>query len=192
MIVLTIIETPSTYLWSRKSQRAEDGEVKDDGAKRDHPKRNSAMLKYPAAPTYVTRLSCYFYISFANSITRGRRGSPPIPLCSSVSIDTMERTTSTPSSPASQDTTKINSDGQGGQFAFLVHSQDSVSQNTPPDVDDQRLTRQRRRRTRYDPHNIRHEDRCLLIALAAPRIMPFSKPNTRRIPNLTKPQESRL
>lgn len=46
---------------------------------------------------------------------------------------------------------KANSDGQGGQYAFLLHSQDSVSQNPPPDVDDQRLTRQRRRRTRYNP-----------------------------------------
>ena len=140
----------------------------------------------------MTRLSCYFYIFFANSITRERRGSPTVPVCSCLSIDTMERTNSTPPSSASQDTTKLNSDGQGGQFAFLVHSQDSVSQNTPPDVDDQRHTRQRRRRTRYNRHNIRHEDCCLLIAFVAPRIMPFSKPNTRRIPNLTRPQELRL
>ena len=80
----------------------------------------------------------------------------------------MERTNSTPSSSASQDTTKINLDGQGGQFAFLVHSQDSVSQNTPPDIDDQRLTRQRRRRTRYNQHNIRHEDCLFTNCLRSP------------------------
>lgn len=140
----------------------------------------------------MTRLSCSFYIFFANSITRARRGSQTILVSLSPSVETMERRNSTPPSAASQDTMKINSDGQGGQFAFLVHSQDSVSQNTPPDVDDQRLTRQRRRRTRYNPHNIRHEDCCLLSAFTAPRIMPFSKPNTRRTPNLTRPQESRL
>ena len=140
----------------------------------------------------MTRLSCYFYIFFANSTTRGRIGSPTIPACSTLSIKTMERTNSTPPSSASQDTTKVNSDGQGGQFAFLVHSQDSVSQNTPPDIDDQRLTRQRRRRTRYNPPNGRHKNCCLLIAVAAPKIMPFSKRNTKRTPNLTRPQESRL
>ena len=139
----------------------------------------------------MTRLSCYFYISFANSTTRGRRGSPNILACSSLSVVIMERTNSTPPSSASQDTMKVNSDGQGGQFAFLVHSQDSVSQNTPPDVDDQRLTRQRRRRTRYNPPNIRYENYCLLIAVAAPKIMPFWKRNTKRTPNLTRPQESK-
>lgn len=34
-------------------------------------------------------------------------------------------------------------------FAFLVHSQDSLSQKIPPSIDNQRLARQKRRRTRY-------------------------------------------
>ena len=33
-------------------------------------------------------------------------------------------------------------------FAFLVHSQDTIPNNLPPDVDDKPLARQRRRRTR--------------------------------------------
>ena len=183
-----IIETSLIYPWFRKSQRAED---KDDGAKTGSSEAKFRDVEYPAAPTYVTRLSSYFYIFFANSTTRGRRGSPTILARSSFSIETMDRTHSTPPSSASH-TTKVNPDGQGGQFAFLVHSQDSVSQNTPPDVDDQRLTRQRRRRTRYTPPNIRHENCCLLIAVAAPKIMPFSKRNTKRTQNLTRRQDLRL
>ena len=50
IIVLTIIEIPHKYPWFRKSQRAEGGEAKNDGVKRDRPKRNSAMLNIPPRP----------------------------------------------------------------------------------------------------------------------------------------------
>ena len=46
-VLLTIIGTSFSDPWFRKSQRAED---KDDGAKRDRPKRNSAMLNIPPRP----------------------------------------------------------------------------------------------------------------------------------------------
>lgn len=37
----------------------------------------------------------------------------------------------------------------GSSFAFLVHSQDTLNNNLPPNVDNQPLARQKRRRTRY-------------------------------------------
>ena len=43
------------------------------------------------------------------------------------------------------------SQGHDASFAFLVHSQDSVNHQTPPDIDNQRLIRQKRRRTRSKP-----------------------------------------
>jgi hypothetical protein len=36
-----------------------------------------------------------------------------------------------------------------GALAFLVHSQESVAKNTPPEIDNKALARQKRRRTRY-------------------------------------------
>jgi hypothetical protein len=36
-----------------------------------------------------------------------------------------------------------------GALAFLVHSQETVANKMPPDVDNKALARQRRRRTRY-------------------------------------------
>ena len=53
-----------------------------------------------------------------------------------------------PVSSASQGTTTDSSQSPEGSYAFLVHSQGSVSQNTPPDTDNQYLVRQKRRRTR--------------------------------------------
>ena len=40
-------------------------------------------------------------------------------------------------------------DSQDLKFAFLVHSQQSLGQSTPPEIDNQRLARQKRKRTRY-------------------------------------------
>ena len=57
-------------------------------------------------------------------------------------------------SSASQDTTTGSSQSPEGNFAFLVHSQDSISQDTPPEIDNHQLARQKRRRTRYQLHNI--------------------------------------
>ena len=112
--------------------------------------------------------------------------------CSSLGLDRMESTENTLPSSASQDTKQANSDGEEGQYAFLVHSQDSVSQNTPPDVDNQRLARQKRRRTRYILYNIGPDIPCLLIASTAPKITPSLKPNMKRTPNLTRQQGSKL
>jgi len=52
----------------------------------------------------------------------------------------MEQPVQTSSSPAASGNTS---------FAFLVHSQDTIPNNLPPDVDNKPLARQRRRRTRY-------------------------------------------
>ena len=45
----------------------------------------------------------------------------------------------------------------GGSFAFLVHSQDTLNNNLPPNVDNQPLARQKRRRTRYAPMMLLNE-----------------------------------
>jgi hypothetical protein len=42
-----------------------------------------------------------------------------------------------------------NPDTSNNKFAFLVHSQDTLPNNLPPNVDDKPLARQKRRRTRY-------------------------------------------
>ncbi|KAL8792928.1 MAG: hypothetical protein Q9195_004425 [Heterodermia aff. obscurata] len=42
----------------------------------------------------------------------------------------------------------------GGSFAFLVHSQDTLNNNLPPNVDNQPLARQKRRRTSPQDHAI--------------------------------------
>lgn len=41
------------------------------------------------------------------------------------------------------------SDSTRGSFPFLVHSQVTLTNNLPPNVDNQPLIRQKRRRTRY-------------------------------------------
>jgi hypothetical protein len=51
------------------------------------------------------------------------------------------------SSPASSRPTRRAS--FSGQLAFLVHSQETVANHMPPDVDNKALARQKRRRTRY-------------------------------------------
>ena len=59
-----------------------------------------------------------------------------------------------PLSSASQGTTIGSSQSTEGNYAFLVHSQDSVTQDMPPDIDNHHLARQKRRRTRYQLYNI--------------------------------------
>ncbi|KAF6230323.1 hypothetical protein HO133_004663 [Letharia lupina] len=66
----------------------------------------------------------------------------------------MESNEHAPMSSASQDTTTGSSQGAKGSYAFLVHSQDSVGQITPPQIEDQRLARQKRRRTSPEDHAI--------------------------------------
>lgn len=48
----------------------------------------------------------------------------------------------------------------GGSFAFLVHSQDTLNNNLPPNVDNQPLARQKRRRTRYAPMMVLNEPKA--------------------------------
>ncbi|KAL9075900.1 MAG: hypothetical protein Q9161_001294 [Pseudevernia consocians] len=66
----------------------------------------------------------------------------------------MESNKHPPMSSASQGTTGGSSQSPEGSYAFLVHSQDSVSRNTPPDIDNQPLVRQKRRRTSPEDHAI--------------------------------------
>ena len=62
-------------------------------------------------------------------------------------------TTSSPlpsfSSPASSRFPTARRASFSGQLAFLVHSQETVANHMPPDVDNKALARQKRRRTRY-------------------------------------------
>lgn len=96
-----------------------------------------------------------------------------------------------PALSASQGTTTGSSQSPDGNYAFLVHSQDSISQDTPPDINNHHLTRQKRRRTRYQLYNIKKKV-CLLIASAALKIKQSSKLNMSETPSLTKLPESIL
>lgn len=53
------------------------------------------------------------------------------------------------SSPASSRLPTVRRASFSGQLAFLVHSQETVANHMPPDVDNKALARQKRRRTRY-------------------------------------------
>lgn len=53
------------------------------------------------------------------------------------------------SSPASSRLPAVRRASFSGQLAFLVHSQETVANHMPPDVDNKALARQKRRRTRY-------------------------------------------
>ena len=52
------------------------------------------------------------------------------------------------SAPAQPQSVQV-SDSAAFNYAFLVHSQKSLTQNLPPRVDNKLLARQKRRRTRY-------------------------------------------
>lgn len=51
--------------------------------------------------------------------------------------------------PASSSPSLPATDSNALNFAFLVHSQKTLTQNLPPRVDNKLLARQKRRRTRY-------------------------------------------
>lgn len=57
-------------------------------------------------------------------------------------------------SSASQGITTSSSQSSDSNYAFQMLSQDSLSQDTPPDIDNQHLVRQKRRRTRLVLFNI--------------------------------------
>ena len=52
-------------------------------------------------------------------------------------------------SPQENRLSKPEDESSDGSFAFLVHSQDTLDKNLPPNIDNQPLARQKRRRTRY-------------------------------------------
>ncbi|KAI9873544.1 MAG: hypothetical protein M1830_000295 [Pleopsidium flavum] len=59
-----------------------------------------------------------------------------------------------PPSSASQSSATQTSETSTGSFAFFIHSQDSLNQTLPPDVDNKSLARQKRRRTSPEDHAI--------------------------------------
>ena len=72
----------------------------------------------------------------------------------------MEKNKLAPVSSTSQETTTDSSNSPESSYAFLVHSQDSVSQSTLIDIKDKHNVRQKRRRTRYLLPDIK-ENKCL-------------------------------
>ena len=78
---------------------------------------------------------------------------------SSLFTKKMESVKCAPVSSASQGMTTDSSQSSEGNYAFLIHSKDSGSQKTPPDIInqhfDKHLVRQKRRRTRYLLSNIK-------------------------------------
>ncbi|KAG8526814.1 uncharacterized protein KY384_008243 [Bacidia gigantensis] len=66
----------------------------------------------------------------------------------------MAATSNDPSLGGSQDISIESDVPSEANFAFLVHSQDSLSNSTPPSVDDHRLARQKRKRTSPVDHAI--------------------------------------
>ena len=79
----------------------------------------------------------------------------------------MERIKSTPPRSAPEMKPK---DSQGSSpprdFAFLVHSQESLNHNLPPEVDNPPLARQRRRRTRSVYQNGESREYMLINCIA--------------------------
>ena len=72
----------------------------------------------------------------------------------------MEKNKLAPVSSTSQETATDSSHSPEGCHAFLVHSQDSVSQSTLLDINDKHNVRQKCRRTRYFLPDIK-ENKCL-------------------------------
>ena len=71
---------------------------------------------------------------------------------SDILIYKMQQTEDTPPSSASPDVETQTSEAQESDYAFLVHSQDTLSQEVGPETTTQRLARQKRRRTRYESY----------------------------------------
>ncbi|KAI4623507.1 hypothetical protein J4E80_003317 [Alternaria sp. BMP 0032] len=58
------------------------------------------------------------------------------------------------SSPASSRLPTVRRASFSGQLAFLVHSQETVANHMPPDVDNKALARQKRRRTSKEDEDV--------------------------------------
>lgn len=67
----------------------------------------------------------------------------------SSALHTMSFSSPIPHASASSRAAQARRASFSGQLAFLVHSQESVANHMPPDVDNKALARQKRRRTRY-------------------------------------------
>lgn len=105
-------------------------------------------------------------------------------------LGNMEGTACTPSAstlPNVNGTPNESQRSSTSNFAFLIHSQESLNMNLPPNVDNKKAVRQaqRRRRTRWAPVVAKWID-LLPTCLSAPRTMQFSKRNMQKIPNLRK------
>ena len=109
------------------------------------------LLLTSASPLYLghgPRLSFSFLPTFHSFLLL----SLPVLLCCSPGLrlftmsdpepSTAPCSSSPPSTQASDSTAALN-------YAFLVHSQKTLTQNLPPRVDNKLLARQKRRRTRY-------------------------------------------
>ena len=85
----------------------------------------------------------YYYAKCMSNITNVQSSRIP-------SIRTMHGSETCPSPEAAHDQdAKVNGGSQEAEYAFLVHSRESLSQGSSPSIDNQRLVRQKRRRTRY-------------------------------------------
>ena len=120
-------------------------DTSNDGAKRHVPRDRQDI------PTYATRLILpHFYFIDKTAVWTN---NVYIILLRDLHVDgsifNMESDRPAPVSSASQGTTTGSSQSPEGDYAFLVHSQDSVSHKTPPNPENQHLGRQKRRRTRY-------------------------------------------
>jgi hypothetical protein len=103
-----------------------------------------------------TTLSCHHIARVALPITSACRAILEIPAHYSAAHTrrcplTMTYSSPLPSfsSPASSRLPAARRASFSGQLAFLVHSQETVANHMPPDVDNKALARQKRRRTRY-------------------------------------------
>jgi hypothetical protein len=104
--------------------------------------RNATRLWFPATTcipcSSTSLLECQLFPQSLLSVKPGRcfimSNSSPIPSISPAHAANGRR--DIPSTP--------------GALAFLVHSQETVANKMPPEVDNKALARQRRRRTRYN------------------------------------------
>lgn len=105
------------------------------------PKHASSLSSPHSADLYEDHT--YHYASYMPNSTNVQSFRVP-------SIINMDGSEDCPSSEAVHDhDAKVNGGTQDAEYAFLVHSRESLSQGSSPSIDNQRLVRQKRRRTRY-------------------------------------------
>lgn len=89
-----------------------------------------------SSPTFLSST----YPPFLFSISRKHLSSCPLSQVTMSDLEPSAAASSSPSLPAT--------DSNALSYAFLVHSQKTLTQNLPPRVDNKLLARQKRRRTR--------------------------------------------